>query len=674
MMKPLLFLFTLFMAGSALQAQIYADDFEAYPENALIAQASPNWNTWSVNGAGTSEDAPVSTEQAFSGDKSLKLFNTNPAGGPMDVILPFGQSFNEGTFTLGMKLYVVAGTGAYFNFQANQVIGQIWAADFFFRQTGVLEINTGNVNQSVTNFAHNTWIDVLCVFDLSNNVWQVLIDGEEVASFSNNNNRVASLNLYPYNPSGNSTFFVDDIFFDHKPFEQLDLDLAVFGVSTRNRNMAGRKQPIEITLRNLGLETIESVDIHWTDGINTYTEEVPEFYLESGQNFTFTHLYELEVLPGASELTVFVTNINGGGDNNPDNDERRVTVTGVVPAADKKVMAEEATGTWCVWCPRGTVFMEFMEHEYRDYFVPVAVHNNDPMANAVYNAGVTSFPGFTGFPGVIMDRTLVIDPSQLENNFFNQITSLPAATLFNGAAYDANTGELTISVTVDVKAPIFGNWRLNVAITEDGIKGSGSGYAQANAYAGGGNGPMGGFENLPNPVPAALMTYNQVARAILGGFAGQAGSLTLPAPAGSSQIHTFTYSVPSNVNPDNIHIISMLINPNGRINNANTFTFQEALANGLASSSEEPVSLQHLDIYPNPANEQTMVHLHLSETRPVRLEVLDMLGRPVYQQTFGDLAGEHWLTLPTHQFGNGLYTLRIHSGNGFAVRKLAVQH
>lgn len=657
-----------------MQAQIYSDDFESYAAGALIAQTSPNWITWSPNGAGTAEDAPISTEQAYTGEKSLKLFNTNPAGGPMDILLPFGQVYDEGTFTLGMKMFVVSGTGAYFNFQATQVIGQIWAADFFFRTNGVLEINTGNVNQSVSSFPHDTWFDILCVFDLSNNVWQVLVDGTEVASFSNNNNRVGMLNLYPYNPGGNSTYYIDDIFFDHKPFVQLDLDLAVFNVTTRNRNLAGRKQPVEITLRNLGLEPIESVDIHWTDGINTYTEEVTELYLESGQNFPFTHFYELEVLPGNAELTVFVTNINGGVDNNPDNDERRVTVNGVVPAPDKRVMAEQATGTWCAWCPRGKVYMEFMEQEYRDYFVPLAVHNNDPMAVAAYNAGVTSFPGFTGFPSVIVDRTAVIDPLNVENTFYNQITVAPSASLLNGAAYDANTGELTISVTVDVKQPIFGNWRLNVAITEDGVKGSGSGYNQANAYAGGGAGPMGGYEFLPNPVPASLMTYNQVARAILGGFAGQAGSLTLPAAAGTTQIQTFTWSVPSNVKPENIRIISMLINPSGRINNANTFTFQEALANGLASSNREPVSLQSLELYPNPANEQAMVHLNFSDARPVRLEVLDMLGRQVYQQTLGDLFGEHWISLPTHHLENGMYTLRIHSGDGFATRKLAVQH
>ena len=125
-MKRFLLLFScLFLAASYIGAQSFDDDFESYPANAYIAQSSPNWFTWSANGAGTTEDARVSTEQAFSGTQSLKLNSTATGGGPADIILPFGQAYTSGTLTYGMKMFVVGGTGAYFNFQANQVVGQV---------------------------------------------------------------------------------------------------------------------------------------------------------------------------------------------------------------------------------------------------------------------------------------------------------------------------------------------------------------------------------------------------------------------------------------------------------------------------------------------------------------------------------------------------------------------
>lgn len=674
MKTPLLLWGFLLLGAGMLHAQGFTDDFESYPVNAFIAQSSPAWRTWSANGAGTSEDARVTDEQAFSGDKSLKLFSNTPAGGPMDIILPFGQMYNSGTFTLGLKMYVVTGTGAYLNFQANQTIGQVWASDFFFREDGQLEVTTGSVVQGTTTFAHDQWLDLLCVFDLTNNDWQVFLDGEKIAAFSNNNNRVASLNLYPYNPDGTSTYYVDDVYFEHAPFVQPDLDLSLFSVQSKTKTIAGSSQPLLITLRNLGVQTIESVDVTWTDGTNSYTDALQNLNLGTDQSYQFTHSEAFLAEQGLTQIAVTISNVNGDNDENDKNDKREFTVEAVVPAQHKMVVAEEGTGTWCGWCPRGTVWMDRMTHEYPEYFIPIAVHNVDPMAFATYNNGVGSFPGFTGYPGVIFERALVIDPQALETQLFGFVTVNPAAILVNGASYDEAAGEMTISVTADFLQNITGNWRLNVVITEDGVTGSGSGYNQANFYAGGSNGPMGGYENLPNPVPASMMVYDHVARAILGGFLGEAGSVPPSPEAGTTHVRQFTYAVPANVNTEKIHIISMLLQPNGRINNANTTTLAEAIANGLASSQEQPQVLRSLDIYPNPAGASTTVHLALEQMQPVRMEVINLLGQTVHQESFGSLLGEHWLNLNTAQWPNGVYTLRVHTGEQFRSSRLVIQH
>lgn len=46
---------------------------------------------------------------------------------------------------------------------------------------------------------------------------------------------------------------------------------------------------------------------------------------------------------------------------------------------DKKVWVEEATGTWCGWCPRGEVYMNYLYAKYPEHFVGIAVHQKDPM-------------------------------------------------------------------------------------------------------------------------------------------------------------------------------------------------------------------------------------------------------------------------------------------------------
>lgn len=672
MKRFLLLCACLFLAGGYMLAQSFDDDFESYPENAYIAQSSPNWNTWSANGAGTTEDARVSTEQAFSGTQSLKLNSTATGGGPTDIVLPFGQAYTSGTLTYGMKMYVVGGTGAYFNFQANQVIGQVWAADFYLRPSGIMEMSTGSTSQGTAAFAHDEWLDILCIIDLTNNNWTIQLNGEVVASFSNANNRIASINLYPVNPQGTSTYYVDDVFYNYEPFIKPNKDLSLFGLISKPRNIVGNDQPVQITLRNLGLETIQSATVEWTDGSAMYTDELIDLNLASDMDYTYTHSEGIEVIGGTSDYTVTISNINGAEDDNPANNIRNLSVVGVVPAAHKMVVAEEGTGTWCGWCPRGTVMMDLMAHDYERHFIPIAVHNGDPMVNAVYNSGVSAFPGFSGYPGVIMERFQVIDPLGLENTFYNYIETLPSGKLFNGAAYDEVTRELTISVTTEFLSTVIGNWKLNLVITEDGVTG-GQGYAQANYYAGGGNGVMGGYELLPNPVPANMMVYDHVARAILGGFPGESGSVPSPSMAGESFIKTFSWIVPESVNVDSLHIISMLHLPSGRINNANTVTFEEAIANGLASSNELPESLTTLDVFPNPALEYTTVNLALQSSSNLRIAINDMLGRTVFEQNYGVVAGEQQFQIPTHHLNNGLYSLQIITSDGRTTKTLAIQ-
>ena len=670
-----LFTFLLFLGpiGPSLWAQSFSDDFESYSVGDWVAQSSSTWTTWS-NNPGSNEDAKVTDEQAASGTQSIKLESVSTSGGPTDLVLPFGKAYTDGTFTYAMMIYVVSGTGAYFNFQANATIGQVWAADFFFTSTGTLNVQTGGTTQLSTAFPHDTWMNLVCTFDLTNNNWEVSIDGVSLGSFSNPNNSIASIDLFPYNPTGTSTYYVDDVSFDYEPFVQPNLDLSLFSLQTKTKSIAGASQDLKLTLKNIGLETITSADVTWSDGTNEYTDNLTGLNLASGGSHTFVHSTPYMAAEGATDISVTVTNINGGADENSLNDTKAVTITGIVPSPHRMVVAEEGTGTWCGWCPRGAVFMDSMAHDYPDYFVPIAVHNGDPMVVPAYDAGVGSFPGFTGYPGAIVDRKSVINPSALENSLFTRVVIPAKAKLLNGAEYNPVTGDLTISVTTEMLGDITGDWRLNVVITEDGVTGTTGAYNQANYYSGGGSGPMGGYENLPNPVPASQMVYDHVARAILSGWAGDPDALPEVATMGETHVAQFTWNIPSGMDADKVYIASMLIEPNGGINNASIETLDDAIANGLATSNQEPVDLQSLDVYPNPAGERATVAVQLQEGQPVRLEIVNVMGAVIQTRDYGWRQGSHWLDLPLHELSNGVYLLRIHAGDGFATRKLVVQH
>ena len=59
-------------------------------------------------------------------------------------------------------------------------------------------------------------------------------------------------------------------------------------------------------------------------------------------------------MTGGSNSQLTISNVNGlGPDNVPSNDASSTIISAVEPTPNKLVVGEEATGTWCGWCPRG---------------------------------------------------------------------------------------------------------------------------------------------------------------------------------------------------------------------------------------------------------------------------------------------------------------------------------
>ncbi len=314
------------------------------------------------------------------------------------------------------------------------------------------------------------------------------------------------------------------------------------------------------TIFNNGLDTIQSLDVSWTDGTDTYTDSLTGLNLMPGATANFTHSEAFTVSDYESyTITVTLSNPNGGVDALPLNNSSEFSVSGLSFLPEKKVFAEEATGTWCGWCPRGAVFMEYMAETYEDSFVGIAVHNDDPMAIAAYDNGVTSFPDFTGFPSVIFERDIIIDPSDLDA-YYNDYLSRGASVQVEvtNAVLDVATRELTIEASstfaTSFNAADYGSF---FSLKEDHVTGTGSGYAQANFYSGGAAGTMGGYENLPDPVPADQMVYDDVARDILPAFNGMQGAIdVLPDDILSYQL---TYDFPNNWDPREMEVVFVML-------------------------------------------------------------------------------------------------------------------
>ncbi len=654
----------LFAIGTiTAKSQSFSDDFESYTAGSKLGPQSPNWTTWS-NGDGGTEDVNVVTTAAHSGTKSIYFSSTSATGGPSDVVLPFAGPHTQGVFEFKAWFKVPTSKSAYFNFQAENAIGTTWAMDCYMNADGSLQINNVATTYITASYPQNQWFELKVKANLTTNQWEVFVDSNSVGIFSNATNKIASIDIYPANAA--ASFWVDDVSYSLTPYVLPSLNAAAGNVSIPN-GLAGQIRKPKISVRNLGVTAITSFDYTLTHKGTSISDSV--------RNVNIASLGELKidinedfVLPANNDTAVLtISNINGlASDDDSLDNTKTLYITTVVPAEGKIVLAEEGTGTWCQWCPRGAVFMDMMSKNYEGYFAGVAVHNADPMTLTDYDAAVSA--AIPGYPSILSDRTNVIDPSDMEADFIQLIQIAPAATIKNGATYDAATRELKVSLTTTLNKDIAGDYRIACVLTQDSVRGTGSAYNQANAYANGAAGAMGGFELLTNPVPASKMIYDHVARHISPSFAGYANAFGASADSGQAVTYTFTYILPATWNASKMNIVGMMMDPNGATVNASTSSINTAVANGYVIGTEIGGNITGIEklagpdairIAPNPGNEVSSVLISLLKEANVQVEIFNMNGAKIATKDYGMLTGDMDLPIQLSDLSSGLYLVKV---------------
>ncbi|MDB4606516.1 Omp28-related outer membrane protein [Crocinitomicaceae bacterium] len=662
-------------------SQTFSDDFESYSTGSYLGSSSADWTTWSGTEGGA-EDVQITDNNASSGSNSIYFSSTSPNGGPADVVLPFDQVYNSGNFSFEANFYVEAGKGAYFNLQGTLVVAQVWALDCYMLEDGTLKLSNQGTPYINANYPSAQWFNLRVDMDLTSNVWELFIDNVSQGSFSNPTGQIGILDLYPVNPAGQggngiSGYYVDDISYTHLPANLPGLN---GGVSFINQisGISGLSYDVVATARNLGVLEINSFDLTYSYNGADVTENITGLNLVSLDTYEHTFATQLTPILGNNDLMVTISNVNGVSDDDPTDDSKVIGIDPIVPAAGKVVVGEEATGTWCQWCPRGAVYMDQFAQQYGDYWVGVAVHNGDPMTDAVYDAGIGSMIG--GYPSAVVDRGADVDPSAMNADFLDRLLTAPAGVIMNGATWDPVSRELEVSVKSTFSQSVTNAYRLACVLSEDGVTGTDAGYNQSNAYAGGGNGIMGGYESLPSSVPAAQMVYDHVARAIAPSFDGS--SIFFPATVnpGESVVSNYSFILPADWNAENMHIIGMLISPNGRIDNAGSTSISEAVSNGYEVGPNlgliNPLDFQIddvLKVYPNPASTILNVTIALSDSPTNELKVYNYKGEIIQTLELKENIGNWNYALDISDLAAGIYGVSYTHIGGTVMKRFVVE-
>ena len=666
MKKQYLIIIGSLLIGNAF-GQTFSDNFDSYASGDNLAAKSAVWETWSSPNGGA-DDVKVTNTKAKSGSNSIYFQSTAANGGPADVILPFGGARNNGQFELKMNMNVDAGKNAYFNFQEQTTVGKGYTIDVYFNENKTLNINNQAAGSLLSvSYPQGQWFEFQLKVDLNTNSWDLYIDGTKAGSFQNSTRAIASMDLFPIN---GSSFYVDDVSYTYTSYSPTSKNASVTYIGNVMGYLAGANVTPSVEIRNLGTTTITEAEISLKYNGNTSSKKLTGISIASGGLYSSNLDNPISIVGGIADVVASIVTVNGTADDNNADNSKTLTINPIVPAKGKVVIGEEATGTWCQWCPRGAVALKTMHDKYDGFFQGIAVHNNDPMENPYYDASIAS--KISGYPSALVDRGAKMDPSAMGGDFINRIQIAPKGVMDIAAKYDAATKVMSVSVETSIESAISGDYRIACVIVEDDVTGTTSGYNQSNAYAGGGSGVMGGYEKLPNPVPAAQMVYDHVGRAIAPTFSGLPNAFGASASAGQKFVHNFTFDIDPSWDLTQIHVVSMFIDKTGMIDNGGTIHYNDAIKKAFKDGTAVLASQvlngpdNRISVSPNPTTSDINLMLTGAISAESTVEVLDMQGKVVFQTN----TVTNTMIIPTQQWSTGIYLVRLNEGGLISQKKI----
>ncbi len=407
------------------------------------------------------------------------------------------------------------------------------------------------------------------------------------------------------------------------------------------------------SIRNEGSNTITNATVKYRVGANVYPVTLNNLNIPPFGDTTFTHPTAFTTASlGSQTFDMWVELTN---DNNNANDTLQSVVEAVPFMPTHHVVFEKGTGTWCGWCPRGIVYFDSLYALHPNDAHLITVHNGDPMTNTIYDAGLAQL--IAGYPQVVVNRTQEFDPASIFIKYNETINNFGYADLTATPSYNSTTRVLTVTASANFAVNLNGDYRLALVVTEDGVTGTTSSYDQTNFYSGNIFGAMGGFENLPDPVPASQMVYNHVAREIVGGFTGAQGSLPTTIAAGTPYTYTFTWTIPAGYNENNMHLVLMLIDnnvtPNYIMNAAGA-----SVVTGIADIQNSP---EMVSAFPNPSLDGNFtVAYNLTQEEQTVITISDVLGNDVLTIQNGEQQpGTYRQTVNTSDLAAGTYFVTV---------------
>lgn len=184
-------------------------------------------------------------------------------------------------------------------------------------------------------------------------------------------------------------------------FEPIGLDASLSAINVPTNVSFGEVIQIEGNIANTGLETIDNLEVAWSTGGDEFVAIFNDLSLEAGDVYSFVHpdFLSIETM-GAIELEVSIVSVNGGADENPDNDSQSLGIAVL---------------------EYGTIMDGGIEREYI-FYLPASAMPNCPLVYVCHGytgsaQGIMNYSGFNALADIF--GFAVCYPQGIDDSFGN---------------------------------------------------------------------------------------------------------------------------------------------------------------------------------------------------------------------------------------------------------------
>ena len=404
--------------------------------------------------------------------------------------------------------------------------------------------------------------------------------------FSGDNMRTAVL----YVPYGTKNAYASTsgwgLFPNMIEMEPTDEDYSLHAASVVDNDFgtqyAGINGQVEVPVTLVGgsIEPITSIGYTITTGSDVLEgrlDVAPISYMMTSEVLI---PFQADATVGERTKKLTITKVNGR-----DNETTENSVSGTLVTVKRKPkyvpLVEEATGTWCGWCTRGSVGLKMLNTTFRDDVVTVAVHADDPMELPGYALSTTRYPSCQINHGAFCDPYYGTsdEPFGIRRDVEAAMRRYTIGEIAVSAEW-ADNSQTSIRVTTtttfveDVSASPY---LIGYMLLEDGMTGTASGWTQSNYFANSANRDPNLKTLVESPSKIQDMVFDDVPVAVWEPRTGVEGTLPATIVSEVPMNNTYTLDIADNTRiqqKERLTVVALLLNrETGEVLNAAKFKF-----------------------------------------------------------------------------------------------------